>query len=233
MQQNQSKTNKKPSYLNLMIRAWLFVFLVSISIFILAGRINYWQGWFFVVGYISFFLFQSVVTEKELVQERVKPGPGRKSWDKFFFLLYLPASISIFAVAALDAGRFNWTAKLPTLIYIISYTVLVLSLSLSAWAMSINKFFSSVVRIQTDRGHYVIRSGPYRFIRHPGYLAGIFALISTALALGSLWALIPASLAVVLIIVRTSLEDKTLKEELPGYSEYAQDVKFRLLPYIW
>ena len=216
-----------------MIRVWLFVFLVSASIFILAGRINYWQGWLFVAGYISFFLIHLVVSKKELIRERVKPGPGRKSWDKFFLPLYLPTSISIFAVAALDAGRFNWTGNLPAVVYIISYTVLVLSLSLSLWAMRTNKFFSSVVRIQTDRGHYVIRSGPYRFIRHPGYIAGIFALISTAPALGSLWALIPASLAVVLIIIRTYLEDRTLKEELPGYSEYAQDVKFRLLPRIW
>jgi protein-S-isoprenylcysteine O-methyltransferase Ste14 len=235
MQQNQSKTNKKPSYLKIMIRMWLFVFLISISIFILAGRINYWQGWLFITGNISFFIIQSIslANKKDLAQERDKPGLGTKPWDKFFFPLYWPASISIFAVAALDAGRFSWTAKLPPLVYIISYTACVLSLSLFLWAIRANKFFSSVVRIQTDRGHYVIRSGPYRFIRHPGYLAAIFAFISVAPALGSLWALIPASLVAFLFIIRTYLEDKTLKKELPGYSEYAQDVKFRLLPHIW
>jgi protein-S-isoprenylcysteine O-methyltransferase Ste14 len=235
MQQNQSKTSKKPSYLKIMIRTWLFVFLISISIFILAGRINYWQGWLFIAGYISFFLIYSVsfANKKEFILERAKPGPGRKSWDKFFFLLYLPISFSVFAVAALDAGRFKWTAKLPAFVYIISYIVLVLSLSTSLWAMWTNKFFSSVVRIQTDRGQYVIRSGPYRFIRHPGYLAGCLAFTSVAPALGSIWALIPASLTVLLIVIRTYLEDKTLKEELQGYSEYAKNVKFRLLPYIW
>jgi protein-S-isoprenylcysteine O-methyltransferase Ste14 len=214
---------------------WLPGFLISFSIFILAGRINYWQGWLFVAGYNSFFLIYLVLfaNKKEFIQERAKPGPGTKSWDKFFFPLYLPTSISILVVAALDAGRFSWTAKLPALVYIISYPAIVLSLSLFLWAMRANKFFSSVVRIQTDRGHHVIRSGPYRFIRHPGYLAVIFAFISVAPALGSLWALIPASLTSVLIIIRTYLEDKTLKEELPGYSEYTQDVKFRLLPNIW
>jgi len=235
MQRNQSKTNKKPSYLKVMIRNWLFVLLISISIFILAGRINYWQGWLFIAGYISFFLALSVlfVNKKDLILERAKPGPGTKSWDKFFFPLYVPTTFSISTIAALDAGRFNWTGNLPAFAYIISYIVLVLSLSASLWAMWVNKFFSTAVRIQTDRGHHVIRSGPYRFIRHPGYLTGCLAHICTALALGSLWALIPASLAVLLIIIRTYLEDKTLKEELPGYSEYAQNVKFRLLPHIW
>jgi protein-S-isoprenylcysteine O-methyltransferase Ste14 len=235
MQQNQSKTNKKPSYLNLMIKMWLSIFLIYISIFILAGRLNYWQGWLFIIGNTSFFIIQSIslVSKKDLAQERDKPGLGRKSWDKFFFPLYLPTSISIFAVAALDAGRFNWTGNLPAPVYIISYTVCVLSLSLFLWAMRANKFFSSVVRIQTDRGHYVVRSGPYRFIRHPGYLAAIFVFISGATALGSLWALIPASLVAILFIIRTYLEDKTLKEELPGYAEYAQNAKFRLLPHIW
>jgi protein-S-isoprenylcysteine O-methyltransferase Ste14 len=96
-----------------------------------------------------------------------------------------------------------------------------------------NNFFSRVVRIQTDRGHYVVQDGPYRFVRHPGYLAGCFSLLSMPLALGSLWGLIPATLAVLLIIIRTYLEDATLQNELTGYHQYAKKVKYRLLPGIW
>jgi protein-S-isoprenylcysteine O-methyltransferase Ste14 len=145
----------------------------------------------------------------------------------------VPVSLSAVALAALDAGRFAWTPRLPPALYLISYLVLFLAYAGVVWAMWTNNFFSRVVRIQTDRGHYVVQEGPYRFVRHPGYLAGSFSLFSMPLALGSLWGLIPATLAVILIIIRTYLEDAALQKELTGYHQYAKKVKFRLLPALW
>ena len=218
-----------------MIRAYLTVFLTSVCIFFLAGRLNYWQGWLFSATYVVFLVIVSVTfaDKKDLIQERVKPGPGTKWWDKIFFALYIPLAISIIIVAALDAGRFRWSGNLSIPLYIISYTILFLSYFAFLWAMYVNKFFSSRVRIQTDRGHYVIQNGPYRFVRHPGYAAAVLLLPCFSLALGSLWALIPAGLIEILLIIRTYLEDEMLKKELPGYADYAQRVRFRLIPHIW
>jgi protein-S-isoprenylcysteine O-methyltransferase Ste14 len=231
----QTDQPKKPSYRRIVVRACLFVFLLCISIFVLAGRVNYWQGWLFVAAYLSFLVLTLVLLSgsKDLLKERLRPGPGTKWWDRLFVAAYVPASLSTVAVAALDAGRFRWTGRLPPALYLISYLLLFLAYAAVVWAMRTNRFFSRVVRIQTDRGHYVVRNGPYRFVRHPGYLAGSFSLFTMPLALGSLWALIPAALAVILIIIRTYLEDNTLQNELPGYADYAKKVKFRLLPGLW
>ena len=118
-------------------------------------------------------------------------------------------------------------------VYIAGYVLLVLSDFVKSWCMWVNRFFSTTVRIQMDRGHEVIQNGPYRFVRHPGYLAGIFMMISMPLALGSLWGLIPAAVVAVLLIIRTHLEDIYLQKELPGYADYVKKVKYRLLPGIW
>jgi protein-S-isoprenylcysteine O-methyltransferase Ste14 len=104
---------------------------------------------------------------------------------------------------------------------------------LSTWAAGVNRFYSRFVRIQTERGHAVISDGPYRYLRHPGYLGQILFSLASALALGSLWALIPGSLFALLLVVRTGLEDRTLLEELEGYRDYRQRVRHRLIPYLW
>jgi protein-S-isoprenylcysteine O-methyltransferase Ste14 len=171
--------------------------------------------------------------KKDLIQERVKPGPGVKWWDKIFFAIYVPTAFSITFLAALDAGRFHWSPELPVFIYVPALVLTLLSSYLVYWAMWTNKFFSSRVRIQTDRGHYVITEGPYRYVRHPGYVGAIVLLAAWALLLGSLYALIPAAICNLIIIIRTYLEDATLKKELPGYADYAQKTKFRLIPGIW
>jgi len=118
-------------------------------------------------------------------------------------------------------------------VYVAAYIVLAVACAFSLWAMWTNRFFSSVVRIQTDRGHHVVQGGPYRLIRHPGYVGAILSVLSTAVVLGSLWSLIPAGLTTVLVSVRTALEDATLQRELPGYAEYASKVRYRLLPGVW
>jgi len=141
--------------------------------------------------------------------------------------------LAILGVASLDAGRHHWTAPLPVPAYVAAYMALVLAYGIVLWAMWTNRFFSSVVRIQTDLGHHVVQDGPYRFVRHPGYVGAILLGLASAVVLGSLWSLIPAGLMAMLVTVRTALEDATLQRELPGYSEYARKVRYRLMPGVW
>ncbi len=218
-----------------MIRVYIFYLLLIAGLFVLAGRLDYWQGWLFAAACIVLVIVISVLfaDKKELLQERIHPGPGVKSWDKIFFSIYLVLFASVIVISTLDAGRFGWSVPLAAYVYVIAYVVLIVSYAGLIWAMWTNKFFSSRVRIQTDRGHYVIQDGPYRFVRHPGYLAAVFSFLALPLALGSLFGLIPAALVIISIIIRTILEDKTLQAELPGYSDYAQKVRYRLFPGVW
>jgi len=101
------------------------------------------------------------------------------------------------------------------------------------WAMSANAYLSTMVRIQDDRGHQVVTTGPYRYVRHPMYVGTIFFGLCMPLFLGSWWTFVPCGLIVILFIIRTALEDRTLRDELPGYAEYAERVRYRLLPGVW
>lgn len=175
-----------------------------------------------------------VMSDKaELFKERMKPGPGTKWWDKIILGFIITFSLAIFVVAPLDAGRFKWSIPLPLSIYALSYLLYLFSAIIGVWAMRTNKFFSSTVRIQTDRDQEVVQSGHYRFIRHPGYVAMIFMFLSFPLMLGSLWALIPGGINIGLLIIRTYLEDITLQKKLSGYVNYVKKARYRLLPGIW
>jgi len=135
-------------------------------------------------------------------------------------------------IAGLD-HRYNWSSEFPLWLNLIGFILISLGYAFAAWAVTENRFFSSVVRIQTDRGHVVCDTGPYRFVRHPGYAGNILALFGIVLALSSVWTLIPAAVASVIAVIRTVLEDQTLQEELPGYRDYAQRVRYRLIPGIY
>ncbi len=210
------------------------IFLIAF-ILLLAGRISYWQGWVYGIINIIVVVIQSILfaNRTDLIKERLKPGPGTKSWDKVILAIYVPAFYAVVVIASLDSGRFKWTSPFPMFIYIIGYIVYIFSQFVNLWAMRTNNFFSFTVRIQKDRGQAVVQNGPYHFIRHPGYIGGILMAISSSLVLGSLWALIPASIVTILLIIRTYLEDITLQKELQGYNEYSKEVRFRLLPGVW
>lgn len=219
----------------MMAKVYFFYLLIFAAVFALAGRITYWQGWVFCGTYLLFVIIVSIkfADRKDLLAERLKPGPGVKWWDKIFFRFYIFFSLCLFTVSVLDGGRFNWSPQLPIIVYTTGYTIMLLSFLFILWAMWTNNFFSSRVRIQSDRGQYVVQEGPYRFVRHPGYLGGLFWLLSSPLVLGSLWGLIPAGLAVVALIIRTCLEDNMLQKELTGYVDYAKKVRYRLIRGIW
>lgn len=232
---DDSRKGKNSGYFTRVFLGFFTLLLMIAMILILAGRINYWQGWVFGGVTALILLVKSIFfpDRSDLFQERIKPGPGTKWWDKVFYAFYIPAFFAVFIIGCLDGGRYGWTASLPVFVYISGYIMYIFSISIFLWAQQINRFFSSVVRIQHDRGHEVIQTGPYKYVRHPGYIGGILMAISTALVLGSLWALFPAGVVSILLIIRTYLEDTTLQKELFGYALYATKVRYRLLPGVW
>jgi protein-S-isoprenylcysteine O-methyltransferase Ste14 len=168
----------------------------------------------------------------ELISERGRKKKNVKKWDRSISGLIMIPWLALYIISGLDA-RFVWSPVLASWIHFASLIIFILGNALVSWAMLSNIFFSTAVYIQFDRKHKVSKSGPYRYLRHPGYLGMIIFNSSTPLILGSVWALIPAILTIILFIIRTVFEDKTLKNKLEGYKEYSQKVKYRLIPGIW
>lgn len=200
-----------------------------------AGRWDYRQGWSLALACVAFSVAKLLlfIDKEELCRERMRPGPGMKWWDRIFYCLYMPSFLAVLVVGSLDTGRFGWSPGLHWCWYLAGWAAFVLGGALATWAAWVNTFFSSVVRIQSDRGHHVVHDGPYRYIRHPGYVGGILLAPGASVILGSLWGLIPAGATICLLLVRTYLEDLTLQRELPGYAEYATRTRYRLLPGLW
>ena len=231
---NQENTVGKKELKGKLIFKSIFFFALIIAItFIGAGRIDYWQGWIYNGLNIIFLLMSYFLLPRELIEERLKPKEGMKKWDKIYYIVSIPVYFAILIISILDGGRFDWEPRIPILVVIIGVVVYTIGQIIVLWAKKVNKFFSTVVRIQKDRGQTVCKDGPYRFVRHPGYLGGLLCNIVTPFVLSSFWGLIPAVIAVVLLFIRTYLEDKTLQRELEGYTDYTNETRYRLLPGIW
>jgi protein-S-isoprenylcysteine O-methyltransferase Ste14 len=221
-----------------LVRFVLLVVLLLAVLFIAAGTLNWPMAWAYAILTVAITFGSRIIMIRrnpDLVTERAQSlsAQGAKSWDKIIVrLVAIVGPLLTLIVCGLDV-RFGWRPEIPLAVQIVALILMTLGSLLGTWAMSVNRFFSGVVRIQTDRGHTVVTGGPYRFIRHPGYAGGVVANLTWPLALGSVWALIPGTLTALLTLVRTALEDKTLREELPGYQEYAQRVRYRLLPGVW
>jgi protein-S-isoprenylcysteine O-methyltransferase Ste14 len=219
----------------LLAAVWKPLLGTLIVILLFAGRIDYWQGWVFIFANFAFHVVNVIVIwrKPDLAKERLSPGEGMKAWDRKILLVFRVLFYITISTAAFDAGRYGLTPGFPTYIYVICYVIYISGQFVHIWAKYANIFFSTVVRIQTNRNHSVSSKGPYRFVRHPGYLGTIIHTIATPLVLGSLWALVPAILFVALAITRTHLEDVLLQNELFGYLEYSRRVRYRLSPGIW
>jgi protein-S-isoprenylcysteine O-methyltransferase Ste14 len=204
-------------------------------IFISAGHINYWQGLIYVlIGLIMTVLSYTVLSiDSELLKERSKPGENTKKWDKIILLLSLVVTISMYIVAGLDSGRYNWSPDFHWSLYVLGIVLTASGQLLFLIAQKQNKFFSSTVRIQTDREHVVCDTGLYKVVRHPAYMGSVIQSLGFPLFFGSLWSIIPIFLSVILLITRTALEDRTLINELKGYSEYTGKTRYRIIPFIW
>ncbi len=204
-------------------------------IFLLAGRLDYRQGWLFgIVNCAIVALLLLLVPElPDLMKSRAKPGTATKWWDRFFWMLFGPLNLAVVVVASLDGGRFHWTGPLPFIVSLAAVPVYAAASGLHFWAIRANTFYSSTVSIRGQDGQTVVEDGPYRHIRHPGY-AGIMGMMgSIPLLLGSIWGLAPAGGVVLLVAGRTVLEDRALKKELVGYLDYARRVRYRLVPGLW
>jgi protein-S-isoprenylcysteine O-methyltransferase Ste14 len=211
----------------------LSVFLAVI--FLLAGRLDYPQGWLFgVINAVIIALLLILVPElPDLMKGRAKPGPATKWWDRFFWMLFGPMNLAVVVVASLDGGRFHWTDGLPFIASLLAVPVYAVSSGLHFWAIRANAFYSSTVSIQGQSGQTVVEDGPYRYVRHPGYTGIMGMMGSIPLLLGSVWGLVPAAGVLLLVFSRTILEDLALRKELPGYLDYARRVRYRLVPGLW
>lgn len=204
-------------------------------LFVSAGRLDWWDAWAFLIVYFVIALVTALWmlrTNPELVRERDRPGRNAKSWDNLLVGLNLLLTLALFAVIGLDAGR-QAPSEVPPGVRAVGLLGFVPAFGLPLWASKVNAYLSSRVRIQADRGHAVVAAGPYRYIRHPMYLGMICYDVSLPLLLGSWWGLAVTVAMAVVVIVRAALEDRTLQRELPGYGEYARQVRYRLFPGVW
>jgi protein-S-isoprenylcysteine O-methyltransferase Ste14 len=220
------------------IRLIVVYLLIPLVLFVCAGDFGWWQAWVFSLLIVAAGVGGRILAERRnsgLMAERqsIESIQEAKAWDKVLApLMAFSISFPLVIVAGLD-HRFGWSPVFPLWLILLGFFLIAFGYAFSVWAFVENRFFSSVVRIQTDRGHEVCDSGPYRIVRHPGYAGNILPLLGIVLALGSLWTLVPAAVALVIAVIRTTLEDRALQEELPGYQEYARRVRFRLFPGIY
>lgn len=206
--------------------------VIALLIFISAGTINWLYAWLYLALYLLTLLVGALVLPPELLAERGSKKENAEQWDKQLSRLLLLTMVAYLVVSGLDF-RWKLSPQLESGWHLAAMFLFLLGCALNLWAMSSNHFFSTVVRLQSDRGHVVCNNGPYQFVRHPGYAGMILYNLVTPVVLGSLYALIPAFLMAVLFVIRTRMEDKTLKTKLAGYAEYATRTRYRLLPGIW
>lgn len=218
------------------VQVILTVGVQAAVLFLAAGRLTWWPAWAYVGLYLAGIAINAIFLLRlmpETVAERAEAGEDWKDWDKVVGGLWaVTYFIVMLLVAGLDA-RFGWTAEVALVVHITGAVVFALGFALFSWAMVSNAYFSTVVRIQKERGHAVCTAGPYQYVRHPGYAGAILQSLAAPLLLGSLWALLPGVLAAVLMAVRTALEDRTLHDELDGYAAYAREVGYQLVPGVW
>lgn len=214
----------------------LIAFLVQgVALFVPAGTLAWPAAWAYLVLYILLVLAGAAVLlprRSGVVAERARGRAGAVSWDRVITRLYTITTLATLVVAGLAVRR-DWRPEFPLWLRAVGVAMFVAGYALTLWAMAVNRFFAQVVRIQTERGHSVVTDGPYRFVRHPGYVGMMVSAAGSVLLLGAPWAGLPYGLTIGLVLLRTSMEDQLLVEQLPGYAEYAHRTRYRLIPGIW
>lgn len=222
----------KTGYIFKHLTGTIFFFLI---LFLSAGRINYTEGIIYlVISLVMFVLNYTLLKpDPELLEERSKPAEGTRAWDKKILGISFLVTICMYITAGLDSGRYLWS---PDFHPVLLYTGIIFTVSgqlLFLIAQKQNRFFSSTVRIQHDRNQAVCNTGLYSFVRHPAYMGSVIQAAGFPLLMGSTWSIIPAGFLVFLTVVRTYMEDNTLKNELKSYIEYSEKVKYRFIPFFW
>ncbi len=234
-QSSDTKPSLERSGIRRIVQVLVSVLLIGVLLFLAAGRLDWVWGWLFLAGWLILLLASVIVMRRkgpDLINERGRRAENIKGWDKVLMAVYSLVLFTVPVVAGLDAVRFGRSA-MPLAWHVIGGVLFIPAMIMPLWALSANAYLSTMVRIQDDRGHQVVTTGPYRYVRHPMYAGMIFFGPSIPLFLGSWWTFVPCGLIVVLFITRTAMEDKTLQEELEGYAEYAGRVRYRLLPGVW
>ncbi len=223
----------KPSFARLLFSvgvALLFAAILAAILFLVAGRFDLPWFWAYVamnglMASFSFSLLDAGLIKERLRASREAPDTALVAGKVF--------SVVHFVIAALDVGRFHWSSPMPVAVQVGAFVLFALSAAAAICTMVVNPFFSAVVRIQEDRGHRLITDGPYRFVRHPGYIVISILVLASGVALGSWWSVAPMAALLPLVVWRTASEDRFLHEHLDGYRKYAQQVRYRLIPGIW
>jgi len=229
----------KQSPIKLWIRFVFRMIFFTIALLWSAGNWYWWEAWVLVVLWGIYGLVMMVYLlryDTELLAERMKFVPidkEQKIWDKIIMLVFFVAIISLYIVPGFDVMRYAWSEVLPIWMRILAMLIHIPCFILLGWVMRENTYLSQVVKIDEARGHQVITTGPYAFVRHPMYIIVIILLFAIPIALGSRYALILSVFLTLLLIVRTYFEDRTLHAELEGYPEYAKQTRYRLIPRIW
>jgi protein-S-isoprenylcysteine O-methyltransferase Ste14 len=216
-------------------RLLLVLGILAALLFIPAGRWDWLQAWFFILSFGAFlFLYAlwGMYKDPEQLRERSQVAQNVKSWDKKIITVYSALLPTVFIVAGFDAGRFRWS-EVSIGVQVLAWIGLFTGVVLIFWTVTTNTYLSRLARIQEERRQVVITSGPYRYVRHPMYLGILILFLCLGPALGSWFALIPSLAIDTLFIVRTAKEDQMLREELAGYKDYAQRVRYRLIPGVW
>ena len=211
--------------------------LILIGIlFGIVGRWDWWMGWALVAVYIVWTVSTAVLilpVNPAMLAERARPHADTQRWDKALLGALGLLIVAEYVVASLDV-RLGWSPVFPLALRIMGLAAAVAGYDvLLVWAMVSNAFFVSTVRIQEERKQTVATGGPYRYVRHPGYVGTLLLHWGVPFMLNSLWAIIPAVAMTLVLVARTALEDRTLRDELPGYQEYAERVRYRLIPGVW
>ena len=219
------------------IQVLIFVLVIPLLPLLISQHWDWWEAWVFaVLGIGGFAVSRALATRRhpDLLAERARMvrHDDTKPWDRILSPLVGLGGGLVPLVAGLDAA-FGWSPPFSLQAKAAALLVILAGHALGSYALIENRFFSSVVRIQFDRGHQVVSTGPYRWMRHPGYAGALLYYLSAPVLLDSAWAFLPAAVMVVALVVRTSLEDRALQEELEGYGEYSRQVRYRLVPGVW
>ncbi len=217
------------------VRETMGLVVMGVALFWSAGRIGWWPAWGALAVMAGWIAATAVVIFRlnpELAAERLGPRRGAKRWDTAIMSVVGLVQLGRYVVAGLDQ-RHGWTAGFPVAVQIAALILCALNYALFVWATAVNRFFSQIMRVQVERGHKVVTGGPYRYVRHPAYLGAILYELAVPVLLASWWSLLVSGVNVVLLVLRTALEDRALLVELAGYEEYAQGVRYRLLQRIW
>ncbi len=219
------------------LRLVIVLIIVPFLPILISKKWGWWEAWAYVaLNIVGFIVSRALAARRnpDILKERANSMEMKdiKPWDKVLAPLLAYGNIATLIVVGVDA-LFAWTSPFSLTAKLISLLVMLLGYAFGSWALVENRFFSGVVRIQTDRGHHVVDSGPYRLVRHPGYAGAMWTYLLIPVFLDSLWAFIPVALTLIVLFTRTALEDKTLQAELPGYKEFTQKTKYRLIPGVW